>query len=484
MKANFILLLLFVNTCFGQYPFLEINASDIQSRWKIQDAYLIEDSKTNSYYAILEEDKVTHGFKFDSIGTLVNRITSEGLKRKYKEIIGHIIKNNKLLLIQKNDKGNKFAYIQYDFTTGKTKEAEYDIEKRTDRFVESYCTSDRCIIYTIDISNNNSLKKWEYKIDGKSSVKEIFLTKQLRMSGIKDNYLSSYIIEAKGFTSNIDLVKVNNKIPNNIEITANPNKMYEYENGFVWTLDGDLEHTILLNFDYPEFEPKVRIIKKSRLKNEWGGKSNSFLFEDKIAQVMSNNKELIVDIKSIEQPEDLIKTLRVGKKEEIEFKNSQILQEGSMYSFGSTRKMEKTSKLLRKMSSQDNGISINRNKDKYHITIGGIRKQTSGGGMMMPGFGAVPMGTFGAMTVSFNPTFYAYGLYSNTGSTRIECLFDKEFNHSEGEIEKNVFDRIDDYKEVNERNIKVESITYFNNRVILGYLSLREDRYLFKSFDL
>ncbi|MBZ9652789.1 hypothetical protein [Psychroflexus montanilacus] len=483
MKITIILLLLFVNTCFGQYPFLEINASDIQSRWKIQDAYLIEDSKTNSYYAILEEDKVTHGFKFDGTGTLVNRITSEGLKRKYKEIIGHIIKNNKLLLIQKNDKGNKFAYIQYDFITGKTKEAEYDIEKRTDRFVESYCTSDRCIIYTIDISNHNSLKKWEYTIDGTSSVKEIFLTKQLRMNGIKDNYLSSYIIESQGFSSNINLVKVNNKIPNNIEITANPNKMYEYEDGFVWTLDADLEHTILINFDYPEFEPVVRLIKKSELEKN-RGTSNSFLFEDKIAQVMSNNRELIVDFKSVENPELLYKTLRVDKKEEIEFKNTPILQEGATYSFGGTRKLEKTSKLLRKMSSQDNGISVNKNDDHYHITIGGKRKQNSGGGMMMPGFGAVPMGAFGAMTTSFNPTFFAYGVYSNTGSTRIECLFDQDLNHVEGEITKNVFDRIDDYKEVNERNIKVESITYFNNRVILGYLSLREDRYLFKSFEL
>ncbi len=485
MKKQLLFILFAVNTCFGQNPFLEINLNDFEFNISIKDAYLFKDEQTNSYYAILEEFKETHGIKFDDDKTLKKQIVSDGLKRKYKEIIGHIIQDDKILLIQKNSKGNKFAYIKYDFTTGQTIEAEYEFKDRSDRFVESFVTPDHCIIYTINVSDD-TLKKWEYKIDGTYTVKNVNIDSQFVQNGIEEKKLADYIVQAEGFSNNIELVKINNKIPNNIEIAANPNKMFKHEDGFIWTLDEDLNHTIVINFNYPDFEPTLSLVTKSELENTWKAKSNSFIFEDKIAQVISNNKELIVDIKSLNNPNNTLKSYRVNRDDKINFKNTEILQEGSMYSFGNTRKMEKTSKLLRKMSSEDNGISVNKNQDKYHFTIGGKRKQASGSPMMMTGgFGGAPIGGMsGAITVSFNPTFYAYDMYSNTGSTRIECLFDENFNHVEGEIDTNVFDKVDDYKEANDKIIKVESITYLNNKVIFGYLNTKADKYVFKSFEL
>ena len=134
------------------------------------------------------------------------------------------------------------------------------------------------------------------------------------------------------------------------------------------------------------------------------------------------------------------------------------------------------------MSSDKNGISVYKNKNKYNITIGGTRPQGRGEPLMMPGFSAIPSAGYSVISTSFNPTFYAYGMYSSTGSTRIKCLFDEEFNHIVGEIEDNIFDRIEDYKESIDR-FKTESITYIDKKVILGYWNPNQEKYIFMSFE-
>lgn len=469
-----------LNTLYPQSNFLSVDLQTVDTKKSLKEVKLIKDQSTGDYYTILEEKKTTNAFKYNQNKALLGQITSEGLKRKYKEIIGHIIKDNQLILIQKNDKGNKFAYIKYNFANQTTIEEEYDIEDRSDRFVESYITPDYLIMFTINF-NDNTFKKWRFFIDGNYKVEKVPLTSILKASDSDLKLARDYLGEAQGLSTVVQMSKVNNKIPNNLEITTELNKMYENEDSFYWTIDHEKEFTILINFKSPDFYPKVNLIPMPEL-DKSSYKSNSFIFENKIAQVVSNNKEMVIEIKSLEKPYQLIKKLQVNKDDDIPFRNSAILQEGSMYSFGSTREMEKTSKLLRKMSSDKNGISIHNINNQYHITIGGTRPQNTGGGMMMPGFGAMPVGQFGGFTMSYNPTFYAYGMYTSTGSTRIECLFDAGFNHVPGGIPENVFDKIDDFKEILD-GYKTESVNFIDDHVIFGYWEPKAQMYFFKMFE-
>jgi hypothetical protein len=480
MNIKIIICIFFVNFSFGQEKIIDFDLTKIKERWDVTEAFILKDNNSDNYFAILEEISKTQGLKFNKEGELIKHFTTDKLERKYREIIGHVFKDNKLLVIRINSTKNKFAYIKYDFLQEATEEAVYETESSSDIFMESFITKNSCIIYTFDIYDD-ILKKWDFKIDGSFIVKEIDIQSQFIKNGITNNNLGDYIIKKKGLDKFIDLVKVNNRIPNNIEITSSANKMYENEQSFIWTLDDDLEHTLLLHFNYPDYEPEMRIIEKLSLENG-RGKSNSFLFEDKIAQVLSNSKELIVEIKSLANPENQFKELRVTKDENISFKNSSILQEGSMYSYGSTREMEKTSKLLRKMSADDNGISVHKNNDKYHVTIGGKRERRSTA-TAMPGFGTFPGSQFGGMNLSFNPTFHAFDMYNNTDSTRIECMFDEEFNHVEGEIEKNVFDRINEINEFKKSYIVAKTISYLNNQVFYGYWNTNINKFILHRFD-
>ncbi|WBX76422.1 hypothetical protein PG911_17620 [Tenacibaculum ovolyticum] len=54
----------------------------------------------------------------------------------------------------------------------------------------------------------------------------------------------------------------------------------------------------------------------------------------------------------------------------------------------------------------------------------------------------IAIASLGNTTVFFNPTQFTFNATLNSKSTRIECLFDQNFNHINGEIDKNVFDKM------------------------------------------
>ncbi|RMB59121.1 hypothetical protein EAX61_08650 [Dokdonia sinensis] len=115
------------------------------------------------------------------------------------------------------------------------------------------------------------------------------------------------------------------------------------------------------------------------------------------------------------------------------------------------------------------------------MTVGGVRPQGGGGGMMMPGFGGLPIATVGAVTMSFNPASFAYGSYGATGSTRIESMFDGDFNHIDGEVVDNIFDRIDRHTERLRKF--ADNIFLKDGKVLFGNYDPRIKEYTLYSFE-
>jgi len=483
-KMLFVSLLIF-NLGFTQERFLSISFEEKKDRRSIGEVITINDTIHNKFYAFLEEGRKTVGYRFSENRELQSIIESDGLRRGYTEIIADAKDGNKILLLLKNNKGNKYGSIIFDFETKTTQEINYDIDKN-DTYVESYSYNDQCIVFTFN-KRDESVKKYRFTTDGNFTSKTIGLNpikESLYKNRSKNTQLDYYFVpvfSSKSFKLN----KINNRVPNNLELTTNLNKMYETKNGFIWTFDEDEAHTVLVKFTKPDFEPELEVIDKPKSTyNKYT--SNSFIFGNHIALIISNSDFMKIEIKALDNPENIIKTLEVNKDDEIDFKNTPILQEGSTYSFGSTREMEKTSKFLRKISSQDNGISVFENDGHYDIIIGGTREQYYSSFNAFSGMGGVPVATTtpaGFQTMSFNPTYYAYNYYTNTGSTRIECLFDLEFNHIIGEIPSNVFDNIETYKD-EIKAINAESINIYRDKILFGYFNKKERSYDFVAFDI
>lgn len=144
--------------------------------------------------------------------------------------------------------------------------------------------------------------------------------------------------------------------------------------------------------------------------------------------------------------------------------------------------MEKTKKYLRKITSSNIGLSVYKFKDDYQITLGASKKITHAPIMVGMPMAGVPIGTFGAATMTFNPTVFAFNSYSNTLSTFIICRFDNKFNHIKGDVKKNAFDKINDFKKGEISYTIGESIFKYKDYYIRGNYTESTNEYKLQKF--
>lgn len=437
-KVLLLLVLVCAVTSYGQEEFLKVSLKGIKNNSAlINNVHLLENDKSGKLSIFIEEAKTTYGFQYEG-NKQTAQLTSQGLKRKYKEIIGQAQDDGKVRLIQKNTTGTKFASILYDFDNKITEETEYDIDLSDQKFLQSYSHGTACYVFTI-VKNSSVLKKWAFKLDGSVTSNAIHLDSKIALSSRPSLDIYNLIQEKEGLKSFVNLVKVENRLPNSLNIAAEKNKMYEHRNGFLWTLDDNSKYTVLLDFQMPDLDPKITFVPKPSLQSDKSVISNSYNVDNILAQIVSDNSEMILQFKDIETFK-VIKEYSIDKTDEITFRNTPILQEGATYSFGGTRKMEKTSKFLRKIASDKNGISLVRSQNGYRAIIGGVRPASGGGGFAALG----TLASVGPAFLSFNPASFSYGSYGYTGSTRIESFFNQDFEHQEGELPPNIFDAIEE----------------------------------------
>jgi len=102
--------------------------------------------------------------------------------------------------------------------------------------------------------------------------------------------------------------------------------------------------------------------------------------------------------------------------------------------------------------------------------------------MPMAGFGAVGGAVAGVGNAFVTPTFYAYSGYTYTKSTRIDCLFDENMTHVQGEVAVNAFDHIKEFSD-EILNEKAETIFKFNGYFVYGYYESLYDKYFLRKFE-
>jgi len=260
--------------------------------------------------------------------------------------------------------------------------------------------------------------------------------------------------------------KIDIKNPNAIETTAEKSKLYQLGDELIFSFDYSPVQTKFLRINTNDFSKKVEEFEKPVLSNTASESSsfqhhNSFLYKGVLYQMKISSKKMKFTAKQFSSKR-LLKEIVLNKEDSITFKNGPIIQEGApnpMFS-DRVREFEKTSKFLRKVAKGKTGISVFEYNDMLQIEIGSYKEFKGGGApMMMPGgFGAIPLGAIGPISMSFNPTFAAYGSYSSSKSTHIKCVFDKKFEHVLGRPYDSIFDEIGDYEE----DLKSELQNVFN----------------------
>ncbi|GAB1855319.1 hypothetical protein MHTCC0001_01520 [Flavobacteriaceae bacterium MHTCC 0001] len=474
-KALLLLILIFTITdAIAQKEVLSIPFGYKSTFYDSKESLAISNKATGGLVLFIEDSDVSKAFLLDANLVLKGEIFCQNLPNAFKEFIGHQINTDgSYSIFYTNNSKKKLGELNINFLKKNATAQTLDFKLKKEAYVESISHNGK--FYFMSATRGTSDLNFYCFNDGKISNKNTISLDFLEE--IKNDYLKKAfdLLVSKAFTHG-SLVKMDNETPNAIETTSRPHKLYIIDDKFVFTFDNNKKDTKIvsvnpdtfdfnvLNVDQPEIDGVSEFINH-----------NSYLYDDKIFQIKSSSSSMRFTVKDY-RTQELIKEIVLNKEDSITFKNTPIIQEGPAFIAGKrTRKMEATSKFLRKISAGDIGIAVHKKNNKNRITLGSKKEIRSGGAMMpMGGFGGIPMGGFGPLSASFNPTFFAYGGYSSTKTVRIECLFNNDFQHIEGDIPDNVFD---DIKAFEDTFTEITSVTKEKNN------EPTDDIYGIESFD-
>jgi hypothetical protein len=271
-------------------------------------------------------------------------------------------------------------------------------------------------------------------------------------------------------TESSNITKIDPRVPNSIERASNANKLYQNKETLILSFDANKEATILYTINIKELSLSINSIPYPKAKiNEDYKKYNSYIYQNKIFQIVCSRDEMAFQVKDLDGT--LLKNYYVNRDMPIRFKNSPIIQEGTTaLPFVTTRKLEQTTKYLRKVASGKPGINVQKVNGLYYITLGSYKYVTNA----MPTVSEPTMSSNGFIT--YNPTYLSYNTYTTTKSTYFNTILNFEFEHIKGKQEPNMFDRVSAYKK-DIKYITAEDVFYFNDALFFGYFNLKLSEY-------
>lgn len=432
----------------------------------IKDVIPVVNKETGEIAFFVADAKNIYGYKINADFKITEKISSHTKSRKYKILIGSSVSNdNSYRVFLTNKKQDKFSSVRFSFNDGKTTMNEFLLGKN-EKFIQTVTSKNK--FYLISGSKvRNQLFIYSFDKNGKPKRNYIDISnlRFISSKGSKTNLLSFLIMDN-------NIKKFEENTPNSIELTSEERKMYVRENSIIITLDHHKMFTQVLEIDINTFIANTFHFKKPSL-GEKSRRTNSYLNGENLFTIAVTKEKFTIEILDFKTG-NLIKEYSTNKNDPITFKNTAIIQEGGMYD--SYRELGKTKRFLRRIGKGNTGISARKIKNQFHLIIGGYIVQSSNAGMMMP-FGGVSIGSISTATIFFNPTQIAFNSFTNNKTTRIESLFDEKFNHIEGEIKENAFDKMQEYNSNNKGSTVFKYKDYYiktSFNTLLKYFTFRK----------
>ncbi|WP_394747611.1 hypothetical protein [Spongiimicrobium salis] len=398
----------------------------------------------------------------------------------FNHLTGYSLEEKDKINLYFSDKKNRRFFVK-TLQSGKTlTEKKFDLKIKNELFIKAI--NHENIFYILTAVKAKSILKLyrfqadEYQITTYDLSKKSFFNTRDQRTALANIF------------KNVDAPIIEDEVPSAIDITAEPIKIYPKKNQLLITMDhrDSATRVIQLNLTEDSSEVYAHSISTLPFGKTYNIKSNSFLYRNRLYQVIASKELLKLTIKN-SMDGTLIQEYSFTKDtEEIPFKNSAIFQDGSTYSSG-VRELAKTKQFLRKVVKGDIGVVAYEKDNLLQLQLGGKSEVGGGGGFgafpVAAGFGSIPLASAGALSVTFNPTFFAYDAYSSTRSVYFKCLFDiNSLEHLPGPTEDNVFDVVFDYAE-GLKKINVETVFRKDDYFIYGYYQRKEKMYRLLRFD-
>jgi hypothetical protein len=479
MKRIFLILFLSLTLLYST----KLNAQEILDEYTIP----FRQVSTQSPFSVIDHEDSSHLFFITSTNIEHLKYNSENMflqfkkhvrpPAPFKEIIGYSLdKKNVLHLYFSNNKKNRF-FLKSIKPDGTTEQKEFDFKIKKEYFLQAINYQNT--FYVLTVPQYSSVLNL-YKFNGAT-----FNVVNYDCSNETFYDFDNRKTELSKLLHNENVEIIEDDVPSAIEITSRVFKLYPKGNELLFTFDhrDSATRVIKLNLDDDSSSVDNHEIRTTDFKNLIHLKSNSFIYKDKIYQLIASKDLMVFTIKEM-KTKKLIKEYRAEKDdEEIAFKNSALYQDGSLYSSG-IRELNKTKQFLRKITNSRIGVVAYEKEDLLQLSMGGISEMSNGGApMMMPGFGGIPIASAGVFTVSITPMFYTFNSYNNTRSVYIKCLFDtKTLEHMPGPVASNVFDHVAEFADSLDR-VGLEVVFKKDDYFIYGYYDKKEKLYRLLRFE-
>jgi hypothetical protein len=415
---------------------------------------------------------------------IVDSISTERPSTKtYDAMIGYNINNdNTRLFWSSNDRQDIITQL-FDFNSKKVVTKQYTLVLKNEKVLQEFSENNNFYILSV-VKKSNNFKLHVFDENGDYKEKIISLE---GFHFFKSNYVKSdlYGVLEQNLLPyeapfSIENINVNN--PTSLTDAASLRKCYFDKKQLVITIDLNVDFTQLIIIDLEKFTASEKIIKStsiSKLSSAGFQKkisSNSFLIDNKLYQIKTSSDEFYFTINDLEG--NVIKEYTTTSDTPIEFKNSEIYQEGG--DFGGKRTLETSSQFLRKINNLHTGISCYHIGENTLITFGGASAVQQSGVQagITSQFGLI--GALVAATV-FNPTMESFNSYSNRKVVKIEGIFDKQGNHIKGDLQPLAFDKIRTFFDKN-NDVSSQILFKISDFYYLGYYDNKTKEYTIRKF--
>ena len=471
--------------CFSQKEVLSLKIDDNTTMLpRKKDGYNFLNTKTGDLVLVMLDKKMGFANLFDKDFNVKSTLTFD--PPKYENILGYKIIANTYKILFSNNSKKKFAILSIDFDSKKVSEKEFKFDFDDEKYLETVHYNNQLFLFTATKENVFILR--ELNDDGLNALKSFQIENRkqdfLKLVGLKpfnpqrevnENRKEKLLNREQLFGSlKSNVTKIDNRVPNAIEQTAQNNKLYQNDNLVYLTIEDEENlQTIFYRIDLEDLSMKQGLYEYPKGKIWDFKKHNSFILEDKIFQLGINIDEMKIIVKNFDG--EILKEFYIEKNQPISFKNSPIIQDGQTFvPFVNRRELEETSKYLRKVSSGKIGVTGYKDGNLYNFTIGGYKEISSGGGgMMMNGVAMGGPTGGGVPIVHYSPTFYSFSTYNSTNSTFFNTHLDSDLNYVAQDESDNIFDRIKKFK----KEIQYESaedVFIHEGKIYFSYYNLKE----------
>jgi hypothetical protein len=449
---------------------------------KDRDVFQVVNNSKKETSLFISDKKRVKAIRLNEKMQIIDSLSTERPDKKYSEMIGYNGDKTNPRLFWRSSNGKEIYSQLYNFENKKVLNINYSLPLKDEKVLQQFSENNKFYILSV-LRDSNIIKLYVFDNEGKLEEKTIDLT---GFKFFKYNYerTNLYGVLGESLTQSersFSLQKIATESPTSLTESSKLRKCYSNENQLFLTFDTRVDFTQLITIDLGSYtatekyiaKPYMPFVELSDLS------SNSFLIDQRLYQVKLSSEQMILTVKDLN--DNIIKEYTVDSKSPIAFKNSEIIQENGNSS--NTRILEKTSQFLRKVNNSYAGISCSKIGDNYLITLGCVSQpdDNNTGAMVVGGMFGVA-GSLIASAITYNSTYNNFSSYANRKVVYINCLFDKDANHINGELKPLAFDNIRKFLE-SDRDVSSQTIYKLDHTYYLGYYKNSETSYSLRKFD-